>query len=235
MNSERKTVIIVGVLFIIATVSSIVGTFGFIDSILSDPDYLISAFENKTQLILGILIDAINSIAVVVIAVMLFPIFRKHNEALAIGYVGSRIIESVILIVGHISLFSLLSLSQEYVQGGTMGTSSLLPLGNLLLMVNDWTWLLGPTIVFSITALILNYMLFQTRLVPRFLSVWGLIGAILMLTAGLFGIFNLSTTLTIAIFLGIPLALQEMVFAVWLIVKGFNSSVIGSGSANIDR
>ncbi len=229
MNSNKKIAIIVGGLFIIATVSSILATFGFLDPILNAPDYLANVSENKTQLILGVLIDAINSVAVVAIAVALFPILKKHNETLAIGYVASRIIESVILIVGHISQLSLVPLSQEYVQAGA-DASYFLPSGTLLLAVYDWTWLLGPTIVLGLTALILNQILYQSRLVPRFISVWGLIGGTLIVAGGLLATCGVISTES-SILLGTPIALQEMVLAVWLIVKGFNSSAIVSGSA----
>ena len=235
MNSNRKTARIVGVLFITATVASILATFGFLEPILNAPDYLISVSANDAQWIIGVLIDAINSAAVVVIAVMLFPIFKKHNEALALGYVASRIIEAVILIVGHISLLLLLTLSQEYIKAGAPDVSYFQTLGTLLLGVYDWTFLLGPTIVLSLTALILNYILYQSRLVPRFISVWGLIGAPLMLAAGVLPMFGLVDPFsTISILLGLPLALNEMVLAVWLIVKGFNSSAIDSASAKTD-
>ncbi len=164
----------------------------------------------------------INCGAVVAIPIMLFPIFKKHNEALAIGYVGSRIIESGTLIVGSISLLSLLTLSQEYVQAAAPDASYFQTLGTLLLSVSDWTNLLGAMIFFSLTALILNYLLYQSKLIPRFISVWGLIGATLLLAAGLLGMFGLSPSSTISIFLTLPIALNEMVLAVWLIVKGFN-------------
>ncbi len=230
MNANKKTARIVGVLFITATVASIVATFGFLEPILNAPDYPISVSANESQWIIGVLIDAINSAAVIAIAVVLFPILKKHNEALALGYVASRIIESVILIVGHISLLLLLTLSQEYVQAGAPDASYFQTLGTLLLAAYEWTWLLGPMIVLSLTALILNYILYQTKLVPRFISVWGLIGATLMLAAGVLGVFGLSRFSTITIILTLPLALNEMVLAVWLIVKGFNSSVIVSQS-----
>ncbi len=100
-------------------------------------------------------------------------------------------------------------------------------LGTLLLIVYDWTLLLGIMIVFSLTALILNYLLYQSKLVPRWISGWGLIGAILLLVAGMLEIFGFNPTEI----LSLPIALQEMVFAVWLIVKGFNSSAIASPSA----
>jgi len=228
MNSHKKTARIVGLLFIIATVSSILATFGFLEPLLNTPDYLLDISENSTRLIVGVLIDAMNSAAVVAIAVMLFPILKKHHEALAMGYVASRILESMILVVGHISQLALVQLSREYVRTGSQDASYFLPSGTLLQAASAWTFLLGPMIVLSLTALILNQILYQSRLVPRFISVWGLIGAVSMFAAGLSGMFGLSPISTLMILLGLPLALNEMVLAVWLIVKGFNPSAIDS-------
>ena len=233
MNTYRKTAIIVGVLFITATVVSSL-YYVILDPILNAPDYLIKVSENAIQVIIGVLLYLIDCLAVVVIPIMLFPIFKKHNEALALGYVGSRIIESVTLIVGHISLLSLLTLSQEYVQAAAPDASCFQALGALLLSVIDWTHLLGVEIVFALTPLILNYLLYRSKLVPRFISVWGFIGAILLLASGLLGMFGHSPTSSISLFFTLPIAVQEMVFAVWLIVKGFNSSAIVSGSAKTD-
>ncbi len=143
--------------------------------ILNAPDYIVNVSANKTQVIIGVLFKLINCAAVVVIPIILFPIFKKHNEALALGYVGSRIIESVTLIVASISLLSLLTLSQEYVQAAAPDASYFQTLGTLLLAVSDWSILLGDMIVFSLTALILNYLLYQSKLIPRFISVWVLL------------------------------------------------------------
>jgi hypothetical protein len=99
------------------------------------------------------------------------------------------------------------------------------------LAVSDWAQILGAMVVFGLTALILNYLLYQSKLVPRFISVWGFIGAILMLAAGLLAMFGLGYLSPITVLLGLPMALNEMVLAVWLIVKGFNSSAIASGFA----
>ena len=121
-------------------------------------------------------------------------------------------------------------LSQEFVQAGAPDASYFQTAGTVLLVVRSWTELLGPTIFFSLTALILNQILYQSKLVPRWLSGWGFIGAILALAGGLlepFGFIDTNQRLLLAA----PLALQEMVFAVWLIVKGFNSSAIASPSA----
>ncbi len=230
-NSYRRTAIIVGVLFIAATVSSILGYQVILSPILNAPDYLTAVSENETNVITGVLIDSINTIVVVVIAIMLFPIFKKHNEALAQGYIGSRIIESVILVIGSISILSLVTLSEAYVQTGAPDASYFLPSGTTLLAVDQWAFLLGPGIAFAISALILNTLFYQSGLVPRFLSVWGLIGAILLLAADLLAIYGLSTTSTIFMLLILPIGLNEMVLAGWLIVKGFNPTANASQPA----
>jgi hypothetical protein len=226
MNSTRKTAIIVGALFIAATVSSSL-YYAFITPILDAPDYLIQVSENANQVTLGVLLYLIDNAAVVVIPIMLFPIFRKYNEALALVYVGARIIESVTVIVGHIGLLSLLTLSQEYVQAVPTDASHFQAIGALLLSIIDWSHLLSVEIVFALTPLILNYLLFKSKLVPRFISVWGLIGAILLLAEGLLGMFGIGPTAEVSIF-SLIILVQEMVFAVWLIVKGFNPSAIAS-------
>ena len=227
MNSNKKTARIVGVLFITATVTYILFIF-FIGS-LDAPDYLVNVSANENQVLIGMLLELVNCVAVVGIPVMLFPILKKHNEALALGYVGFRIIESVILIVGSISLLSLLTLSKEFVKAGAPDASYFLTLGTLLLAARDWTLLLWD-IVFSLGVLVLNYLLYQSELIPRWLSGWGLIGAILLLAVGLLAIFGFNQFMLLAA----PIAVQEMVFAVWLIVKGFNSSAINSRSAKTD-
>jgi len=229
-KSTRRTAIIVGALFITATVASIVGSLVILDPILNAPNYLLSIPQNETQVIVGILIDAINSAAVIAIAVLMFPILRRWSESLALGYVGFRILESAILVVGTISLLALVTLSQEYVQAAVPDKAYFQTLGDLLVGVSEWAQMLGAMIVFGLTALILNYLLYQSELVPRWISVWGLIGALLMLAAGLLGVFGLGYLSPITILLGLPLALNEMVLAIWLIVKGFNSSTLDSVS-----
>ena len=230
MNANRKTAIIAGALWIIASVAGVLGYGVFLNPILSATDYLFQVSANEIQIITGAFLILVMAVAVAWIPVMLFPILKKHHEALAVGYLGARIIECVILIVGDISLLSLLTLSQEFVKAGAPATSYFQTLGTLLLAAGDWTFLLGPGIAFSITALILNYLLYQSRLVPRFLSVWGLIGATMLFAYDVLQIWGFNLPLIVAL----PIALQEMVFAVWLIVKGFNPSAIDSESARTD-
>ncbi len=229
MNTHRKTAIIVGVLFIIGTVTSSL-YYVLVTPILDAPDYLVKVSENANQVIIGLLLYLIEGAAVVAIPIVLFPIFKKHNEALALGYVASRMIETVTLVVGHISLLALLTISKEYGQAGALDATHFQALGASLLAVIDQSHLLGVEIVFALAALILNYLLFRSKLVPRFISVWGLIGGILILAEGLLGMFGLGPTSEMSIF-SLIIAVQEMVFAVWLIGKGFNPSALASGSA----
>ena len=228
MYSNKKTAVIVGVLFITATVSAVVSGF-LVEPILDGPDYLISVSAKENQVLIAVLLELNLAVSVIGIAVFLFPIFRKHNEALALGYVGLRILEGVIVIIGAISALLLLALSQEYA-AGTPSASYVQILGNLLLAERDWAFLLGPVIVFSLNSLILNYLLYQSRLVPRFISVWGLIGATMLLASGLLGMFDIYS-IESTVILAAPIGVNEMVLALWLVVRGFNLSAIGSESA----
>jgi hypothetical protein len=233
MNSNRKTAIIVGVLFITATVANILSDV-FLGPILDAPDYLIKVSANENQVIIGALFKLIMAVACAGIAIWLYPILKKHNEALALGYVGARIIEGVLYIVAVISLLSLLTLSQEFVKAGAPDASHFQALGTLLLAASDWAFMLGIT-VFGLGALMLYYLLYQSKLIPRWLSVWGLIGAPLMLAGGLLGMFgSLTETSVLGTFIFLPIAVNEMVLAVWLIVKGFNPSAIAPESAKAD-
>ena len=231
MNSNKKTAKIVGVLFITATVAAVLGTVVFIGPILNAPDYLTNISANENRLLIGVLFELITAVAVAGTGIALYPIFREHNEALALGYAGGRIIEGVFIVVTAIGALSLLTLSRAYV-AGSPDTSNFQTLGTLLLAVRDWNLLLGPNIVLGPAALMLSYLFYQSRLVPRWLSVWGLVGATLSLAAGLLAMFGLvALSSTISFFLVLPIALNEIVLAVWLIVKGFNSSAIASESA----
>jgi hypothetical protein len=229
MNTSRKTARIVSVLFIIATVAYSIGI-SLIDSLMDAPVDLINVSANENQVIIGALLVLIDAVAVVGIGVMMFPVLRKHNEALALGYVAARVVESVLFVVSVITVLTLLTLSQELVQAGASAASHSQALGTVLRAAGDWATLLGLGLAFALSALILNFVLYQSELVPRWLSGWGLVGAALVFANYLLQSFSIDPVEV----LFYPIALQEMVFAVWLIVKGFNSSAIVSESAKTD-
>lgn len=217
MNSNRRIEIIVGVLFITATVAYSLGVI-LLDPIIHGSDYLTKATENENQMLVGALLVLIDSVAVAGIGILLFPILKKKNESLAFGYAGARIIESVLFMVNTIFILTLLNLSQEFVKAGSLDVVYYKTLGAVLLAAGHWAYLLGLGLAFAISALILNYLLFQSKLVPRWLSVWGFVGAALVFANFLLESFGIKPVEI----LFIPIAVQEMVFAVWLIVKGFN-------------
>ena len=226
MNNNIKTARIVGALFIVATVAYSLGVV-LLDPILSGSDYLTSVSANETILIIGALLVLIDAVAVAGIAIVIYPVLKKHNETLALGYVGARIGESVFFSVNVIITLTLLTLSQEFVKAGALDTSYYQTLGSVLLAAGNWAYLLGLGLAFAISALILNFVLYQSKLVPRWLSGWGFIGAALVFANFLLESFGINPVEI----LFLPIAVQEMVFAVWLIVKGFNLSAITSESA----
>ena len=221
MDSARKTAIIVGVLFIIATVATLASFFFF--EFIYDSNYLTLVSANENQVLIGVLLMLTAIAAIVGIPIALFSILKKRSESLALGYVGARIFEGLFYAVNIITLLSILSLSHEFVTAAAPDVAYFQTSGALLLAEFEWNSILLD-FPFALSALILNYLFYKSKLIPRWLSGWGFIGGALFLPGILIGMFNLmDATLLFA-----PLGLQEMVLAAWLIVKGFNSSAIDS-------
>ena len=212
-----------GVLFIIATAAPI--TSAFFTGSIYDANYLTAVSANETQVLTGVLLLLTMTAAIVLIPIMMFPILKKYNEGLALGYVGARIFEGFFSAVNVLSILSILSLSREFVNAASPVTSYFQTSGALLLAGFDW----GSVLLdfpFTIGALVFNYLLYKSKLIPRWLSVLGLIGAALWLSTVPLRMFSLfPSSLEI---LALPIAAQEMIFAAWLIAKGFNSSAIAS-------
>jgi hypothetical protein len=234
MDSSRKTGIIVGVLFILAIVTLFIGQ-ALYNPILSSPDYLDIAYPNRVIVIIGVLIEFIGFLGLVLIPVFLFPILKKYNEVLALGYVSFRLFEVVLLSVAQICKLLLINLSQDYLSKGGADASYFQNMGNSIKSVLYWNDSGGLIylVVFVIGALILYSALYKSKLIPRWLSIWGLIGAVAILTASVVATFDIFPVL-FAILLMIPIPLQELTMSIWLIIKGFNPSVIASVSAKTD-
>jgi hypothetical protein len=233
MNTYRKNAIIVGVLYIIGTVAGILCKV-FTGPIQDDLNLLTKVTANETPIIMGALFLLIMGLALAMVPVMMFPILKKQNEALALGYVVYRgALETVTTIAMVISLLLLTILSQQYVAGAP-NASFIQTLGTLLLKGKDTISTISQ-IVFPLGALIFYFLLYQSKLIPRWLSGWGLIAAILWIAVTLLDLFGIiSAWSTVQVVLALPIGLQEMVMAVWLIVKGFNQPAIASLSAKTE-
>jgi len=180
--------------------------------------------------LIGMLVQSIWALTCVGIPVMLFPILKKHNETLALGFFSLRLIEGVFVFLAIVCQLSLLTLSKEFVTGA-LDASYYLASGTLLHAARDWALWVGPAIIFALSALILNYALYRSKFVPRWLSGWGLVGALVYIPAELLAFFGFDQSILV---LALPIAVQEMALAIWLIVKGFNSSAIASESARTE-
>lgn len=221
--SERTTAIIVGALFLIAMVTSLVGA-GLIEAALTGPDYLADMATNEGSLTAGVVLELINGICVVGIAFMMFPILRRLNEGLALGYAAFRLIEAVIIIAAVISPLALVALGQEFAAAGPAEAASFQAVAGSLVAIRSHLagQLLG--IFFSLAALIFYALVYQSALVPRFLSVWGLIAAFLILVWN--GLELLGFSISAGIVFGLPIILNEIVLGIWLIAKGFNAAAL---------
>jgi len=217
MNSTRKTAITVGILFLIATIILIIG--GVFSLTKNETDYLTAVSANENQIILGALLEMMAAAAVVGIPIAMFPILKKYNEGLALGYVGTRIFEGLTIFLNTIVLLAILALSKEFVTAGAPDVSYFQTSGTLLLALRDTIGVLVD-FPFPIGAVIFNYLLYKTKLTPRWLALLGIIGGILWLATAPLRMFGFNPEAME--FLAFPIAAQEMILAILLIVKGFN-------------
>jgi hypothetical protein len=232
-RASRKTATIVGLLYIAATAAGLLSVIFMPD--LGAHDYLTRLPANANPLFSGALLEFLMAVLIIGIAITLYPILKRFSETLALGYLVARIVESAIFILGAISLLTLLTLSRELASAGIPDAAYFQTTGALLQAVREWGGGVFSAIVFSLSALILNYILYRSRLVPRWLSVWGLIGATLYLASGFLPLTGQGTESTIYVLMEAPLGLQEMAFAVWLIVKGFNPAAVAPDSSEEDK
>lgn len=223
MNSTRKTAIIAGALIILGMVAGLLS----IVSVVENPDYLVKVSANTNRVIMGAFFQFVMIPAYIGFALSLYPILRKHNEGLALGFIGFRIIAGMFHFIGVIILPLFLILSQEFIKAGAPDSSYFQILGGLLRAGRDLVNHVAMILALSLGGLMLYYIFYQTKLVPRWLSGWGFVGTALTILASLLFLFRLIDVITpIYLILNLPMALQEMVLAVWLIVKGLNPSAI---------
>src|SRR5512142_1945170 len=231
-NTSRKAAVLVGVLYILGTVMGVLSAI-FTGPILDDPNYLVKVSENQSQIVIAALFVLTMVLSLAMIPFVLFPLLKKVNESLAVGYVVFRGALETVLGTGTVlSWLFLLVVSREYAAAGAPDASGFQALGALLLKSGDPIGALAGTI-FCLGALMMYYMFYRSKLIPRWISVWGFIAIGLHLVTIILVLFGLQSTLsTENTMMNLPILLQEMIMAVWLIVKGFNASAVASLPAN---
>lgn len=223
MNSNRKTAISVGILIIIGMIA---GMLSIVPSVES-PDYLTEVFANQNQVLSGAFFQFTLVPIYIGFALVLYPIISKYSKSLAIGFVSFRIIAGVFQLVGVIALPLFILLSQEFIESATPDLLQFQFFGDVLKLGRDLANHVGVMLVTGLGNLILFYIFYKTKLIPRWLSGWGFIGNTLAMLASFLILFRLINVITPHfIVLTIPLVLQEIIMAIWLIVKGFNLSEI---------
>jgi len=231
MDTNRRIAVVGGVMFIIATVGALASS-ALLTPILSAPDYLARISANEGQVLWGACLQLIAGLACPAIALALYPVLRKHSEGLALGSVGFRLIEGALYVVLVVALLLLVTLSQETVKAGASAGSAFQVSGALLMAARDWLGPVTAVVTFGIGAFMYYVVLYRSRLIPRWLSGWGIVGTTLIIASGVLVMLGVTAPMsTTQVVLALPIAVQEMVLAVWLIAKGFNRSVIAAESA----
>jgi Domain of unknown function (DUF4386) len=217
-RSHRVTARLVGGLFILATAAGVASVV-LQQPVIDAPNYLSEAHRHEGRLATGALLEMVMSAAVVAIAITIYPVLTRFRARLAIGYVVARAVEATMYLIGSVGLLTVLTLSRTAAEGSSaVGLGNL---GDLVLAQRDVTGALMGTAAFSVSAVILNVVLLRTRLVPRWLSAWGLAAATFYLAGGVLGVYGPDPASVTQTVLDLPLAVQEMVLAAWLVIRGF--------------
>lgn len=231
MQTNRRLAVAAGVAFLIATVAQLIGV-ALASPILGAPDYLTQIPANEGRVILGAFFQFMGALACPAIAIALYPVLRKHDEGLALGSVGFRTIEGGLHVLITVCMLMLVTVSQEWLSAGAAAAPAYEVSGSVLLTARES---LAPVsvIVFGLGAMMYYWVFYRSRLVPRWLSVWGLVAVPLVALSAVLVMFRVIDNLsTPQVILALPIAVQEMVIAVWLIAKGFDSSAIAMEPAD---
>jgi hypothetical protein len=220
---------LVGALFLASNATFLLGAFIFVEPLLADPNFLSLITENSSQAVFGALLEIANAVAYVGIAVLVYPIFRPRFPSMAVWYVAFRVIEFVMQSISSLSPMVLVSLSERAVSTGAEGSDALQAAGLLLIEGRAWAFQM-VTVSLILGATVFYTMLYKSRLIPRFISVWGWIAAFFVIVTALMDMFGISPG--IFEFLGLFMLLNELFLGGWLIVKGFDSVALAANSSN---
>jgi hypothetical protein len=221
MDSMRKTALVAGILYLITFISSIPAVF-LLGPVLSNPNYIVSAGAD-TQVIGGAFLDLVNAIAAIGTAVALFSVVRRQNEGFALGFVTARMFEAAVIVVGVVSILAVVTLRQAGATGAD--AASLVTTGRALVAIRDWTFLLGPSLIPGVNALLLGYLMYRSRLVPRLIPTLGLVGGPLLISSAVGTMFGVNEA--VSVWSGVallPIFLWELFLGLWMTFKGFQRS-----------
>jgi hypothetical protein len=236
MDRDRRTALLAGVLFLITIVASIPGALLY-TPVLADSGY-VTGVGADGQIALGALLEIILCVANIGTAVVLYRVVRRQSEAVALGYVASRIAESVLIAVGILGVLSVVTLRQQLAANSGADAAPFVVTAQALVAIHDWTFLLGPGLLAGFgNGLLLGYLMFRSGLVPRPMALVGLIGGPLVALSGiavLFGVYE-QNSLWSGLFT-LPEIVWEAFLGIYLTFKGFRPApILSAGATAADR
>lgn len=219
MRNHARTA---GIFYLLTFVSSIPALI-LIAPVLNNADYVTSAGQD-TRVLWGCLLDSVNALTAVGSAVALYPVVKRQNQSMALGFVTSRLVEAAVVMIGVVSLLAVVTMRQDFTGGDA---TSLTVTANALVDLRNWTFLFGPGLMPVFNAVLLGTLLYRSRLVPRIIPTVGLIGAPLLFAAFIATVFGvIDQVSSVAFFLTLPIAAWEFSVGVWMTVKGFTPSPV---------
>jgi hypothetical protein len=225
-DAWRKLALTGGLLYLMTFIFSIPAVFLY-GPVLSDPAYILSAGADS-QVLLGALFDIITALACIGTAVALYPMIKRQSEAASIGFVATRIFEAAVIVIGVVCLMAVVALRQAGAAAGT-DASALVAVGQGLVAVRDVTFLVGPGVMPGFNALLLGYVLYRSRLVPRAIPAMGLIGAPVFLASATLSILGLQEQVSVLPLIALPLIfVWELSLGFWLTFKGFRPAAVAA-------
>jgi Domain of unknown function (DUF4386) len=222
MSSLRKTAFAGGGFYVITFLASIPAVF-LLRPVLNDSNYIVSSGAD-TRVVLGCLLDLVTALAGIGSAVALFPVVKRQSEALALGFVTSRMFEGAVIVIGVLSLLTVVTLRQPGATGAE--ADSLVTVGQSLVGIRDWTFLVGPNVMAALNALLLGTLMYRSGLVPRVIPLMGLIGAPLLLAVSIATMFGLTDQGSVWWIAVAPIFVWELSLGIYLVVKGFKPTPI---------
>jgi hypothetical protein len=216
----RNNVRAAGIFYLVTFVTSVPALLLLNASLLGHPGYVTSAGDDP-RVLWGCLLDLGNATAAVGTAVALFPVLRRQNESMALGFVTSRMFEAATIVIGVVSALAVVTMRQDHVDAAA-DPGALTVTANALVDVRDWTFLIGPGLMPAVNAVLLGTLLYRSRLVPRVIPAIGLFGAPLLLAAFLATYFGvIEQVSSIGGLATLPIGAWELTIGVWMVVKGF--------------
>ena len=230
-DPTRNHARVAGIFYLLTFLSSIPALI-LIGPVLTDAGYVTGAGQD-TRVLWGCLLDAVNALTAVGSAVALYPVVRRQNASLALGFVTSRLVEAAVVMIGVVNLLAVVTMRQEFAGTGA-DASSMTVTANALVDVRDWTFLFGPGLMPVFNALLLGTLLYRSRLVPRLIPALGLVGAPLLFAAFVLTLFGaIDQVSAYAFLLTLPIAAWELSVGLWMTFKGFRPEAVealGSGA-----